>query len=193
MGRRGFSLLELILVVAIIAVVGTMATINVQTILKNSRVDSAYDITMTALRKARQTAIDERSVYIVNFNLPRTIVTQKVFGGLANDVSQIDLPSDIMFRAETGIPNVKLKTPDHFGTGDKAIDFSVDYSGGGTQVYFQPDGSAVDSMGRINNGVVYLARPGELRSSRAVSLFGATGRIRGWRLVVGTGGTTSWQ
>jgi Tfp pilus assembly protein FimT len=181
------------LVVAIVAIVGTMAVLNVQTIMKNSRVDAAYDVTMSALRKARQAAIDERCVYIVNFNLPRTIVTQRVLGGLASNVSQISLPSDIMFRAETGIPNVRLKAPDQFGFGNNAIDFSVDYGGAGTQVYFQPDGSAVDSIGRINNGVVYLARPGELLSSRAVSLFGATGRIRGWRIITGAGGTTSWQ
>lgn len=193
MRRRGFSILELLLVVAIMLIVAAMSAVNIQTVLRNSRVNAAYDVTLTAIRNARQGAIDERCVYLVSFATPRTISTRRIRAGVTSNVGQIDLPTDIQFRAEPGMPNVNAKTPDQFGTGSAAIDFSVDYGGGGTQIYFQPDGSATDSTGRVNNGVVYLARPGELTSSRAVSLFGATGRIRGWRLVVDAGGASRWQ
>lgn len=193
MGRRGFSLLELLLVVAIIVIVGAMATLNVETTLKNSRVSTAYDLTLSELRKARQGAIDERCVYLVSFTAPRTIRTQRIRAGVTTEVNLVNMPTDIQFRAEPGIPNINSKTPDHFGTGRFAIDFSVDFGGAGTQIYFQPDGTAFDSLGRINNGVVYLVRPGEVRTAHAISVFGSTGRIRGWRIVVDSGGTTRWQ
>jgi hypothetical protein len=56
---------------------------------------------------------------------------------------------------------------------------------------FMPDGSAQDTLGNIDSGVVYLGRVGELTSMRAVTVFGSTGRIRGWRLVP-QGGGTQW-
>jgi hypothetical protein len=57
-------------------------------------------------------------------------------------------------------------------------------------ISFYPDGSAHDLAGNLNNGVVYIARPGDLYSSRAITLTGATGRIRGWRLA---GGAKNWM
>jgi Tfp pilus assembly protein FimT len=191
-GRKGFSLIELIMVISIAIIIGAMATINVQTAIKNSRVNTAYETTMMGLRRARQGAIDERCIYTIGFTAPRTILTQKISGGTTTTIQTITLPFDIEFRAEPGIPNTSLTTPDKFGTGVNAIDFSVDYGGGGTVVYFNPDGSATDSVGRTNNGVVYMVRRGELNTARAVSVFGATGRIKGWRISLAAGGGRSW-
>jgi len=41
--------------------------------------------------------------------------------------------------------------------------------------------------------VLYLARPGNLYSSRAVTLWGITGRIRGWRLYQNGGAGAYWR
>ena len=55
-----------------------------------------------------------------------------------------------------------------------------------------PDGSAQDSLGNYNSGVVYLTRTGDtIYNSRAVSVWGATGRIRGWRLAL-VGAAKEW-
>jgi hypothetical protein len=47
-----------------------------------------------------------------------------------------------------------------------------------------PDGSARDVLGNYNSGVVYLTEPAAatMYSSKAITVWGATGRIRGWRL-----------
>ena len=68
--------------------------------------------------------------------------------------------------------------------------FDQGVAGGGikNQVMFMPDGSAHDVNGNLNSGIVYVARNGDLFSSRAVTLYGATGRIRGWRLITSGGG-----
>ena len=180
------------MVLAVMAVVAGFAALNVQTAMKNARVDAAYAATLNQLRQGRQAAVDRRVVYIVRFQLPRTIITEVLQAGTRTTVGQIDLPSDMEYRAEPGIPTTQSLTPDNFGSGSLAVDFSIDYGGGGTELYFQPDGSAKDNLGRINNGVLYMARPGQLSSARAVSLFGATGRIKGWRLETYSDGTARW-
>jgi len=56
-----------------------------------------------------------------------------------------------------------------------------------------PDGSAHDVNGNLNSGIVYVARNGDLYSSRAITLYGATGRIRGWRLLSSGGGPNGFS
>ncbi len=180
------------LVIAIAFIITAMSTINIMSAVKNSRVNTAYQTTLMSLRQARQGAIDERCLYSVTFTAPGTIVTQKTVGTTTTTVSTQTLPFDIQFRAEPGIPNTSTTTPDKFGTGTNAIDFAVDYGGAGNVVYFNPDGSATDASNRINNGVVYFVRRGELNTSRAVSVFGATGRIKGWKLQIAAGGSKTW-
>jgi hypothetical protein len=54
-----------------------------------------------------------------------------------------------------------------------------------------PDGSSQDVNGNLNSGVLYIAITGNLYSSRAISVLGATGRVRGWQLV-NQGGNATW-
>jgi hypothetical protein len=50
----------------------------------------------------------------------------------------------------------------------------------------------LDSLNRINNGVVYVAESNQLFSSRAVSLYGSTGRVKGWILSKNPDGSKRW-
>jgi hypothetical protein len=59
-------------------------------------------------------------------------------------------------------------------------------------IYFYPDGSAQDVNGNVNNGVVYLAMPGFINTSRAITLWGATGRLRGWHIYL-SGAKYYWR
>jgi Tfp pilus assembly protein FimT len=186
--QSGYSLVEAVLVVAIVMTLSTFAVINVRSVLKSSAIDAAYDMTLTQMRSARQTSVAERRIYVISFTAPASIQIQRVEqGGALTLLGQLTLPSGIQFRVEPGVPTQATKTPDQFGTAALAIDFN-----GAGAIYFQPDGSANDSTGRTNNGVIYLARPGDLPSARAVTLFGTTGRIKGWRLA-NQGGTWAWN
>jgi hypothetical protein len=110
----------------------------------------------------------------------------------AVQVTANQLPTDIQFQTVAGLPNSSTTVPDGFGSGNTAIDFDQGVAGGiRDQVMFMPDGSAVDTNGTANSGIVYMARMADLYSSRAVTVYGATGRIRGWRLL-GTSGSPSW-
>ncbi len=185
----GFTLIELLVVMGIAMVLVSVSVFNVLPAIRNSRVENALQTTLMQTRRARQSAIDERRVYVVTFVLPRTIEVRRRETDLTLTLlSQIALPNDISFRVVPGIPTNPLEIPDGFGTGADAIDFN-----GSNRVFFQPDGSAQDATGRPVNGIVYLARTGELTSSRAVTAFGATGRLRGWKLAERTAGTLAWR
>jgi len=191
----GFSLLEMMIVIAIGLTMAGITTIAFVPVMKTQRTTTAYNDTLTTLRRARDQACADMRIYVVSFTAPGTItVTQNTTSGptLITTV----LPSDITFHVEPGVPvssTAAPMTPDGFGSAAYAIDFDQGIPpGGGTTIYFYPDGTAQDNSGNINNGVVYLGRPGDLYSSRAITLWGITGRIRGWRLY-NVSGVNTWR
>jgi prepilin-type N-terminal cleavage/methylation domain-containing protein len=184
---RGFSLIELIVVMALFLVVAAVSAMTIQPSLREGRVTEAYNRTLMTLRQARDYSIAQRQIYFVTLNNgvnPNTISITQGSTGIVTVTYK--LPTDVFFDVEPGIPvspTVAPTTPDGFGIGGTAIDFDQGIVGGAKNVvYFYPDGSAADALGNVNNGVVYVARPGEIRSSRAITLWGATGRLRGWHL-----------
>jgi hypothetical protein len=142
------------------------------------------------LPKPNQSIIQSKR-YILLFTAPGTITVQRwdyspppAVSPAPVTVASYTLPPDIQFAVQAGFPN---PGPDGFGTGATPIVFNacVVVEGGNPCVVLYPDGSAQDDAGNpgnYNNGVVYLTRPGDVYSSRAVNVWGATGRIRGWRL-----------
>jgi prepilin-type N-terminal cleavage/methylation domain-containing protein len=183
--NRGFSLLELMIVIAIGLTMAGVTFIALMPLFKQNHVDAAYDTTLSVIRSYRNQSITQSKRYIITFTPPGTITVQ--YWGVGVPVSPAPvtvatytLPSDIQFAVQAGYP---AAAPDSFGTGGSAIDFDQGM-GLGSQNYimFMPDGSSQDSLGNYNSGLVYLTRPGDLYSSRAVSVFGTTGRVRGWRL-----------
>ncbi len=191
---RGFSLLEM-MVVALIGLVATAVLfVTVQPTLQQQRVTNAYNTTLMAMRQARDAAVAQRMAYKVTFNVATSTITiapVTQLPGMLN--ASYQLPQQVQFRVEPGVPTNNAKTPDRFGVAGFAVDFDVNVGAGGLNtVYFYPDGSAQDAAQNISNGVLYMARPGDLYSSRAITVWGATGRIRGWRLYPQAGGSV-WQ
>jgi len=186
---RGFSLLEMMVVIAIGLIVSVMAQVALQPTLKYTRVTNAYNITLMAMRQARDTAIAQRQVYYVTFThnaIPpdQITITQGATGTVTNTFT---LPNDVAFQAEVGLPGAGA-APDNFGNGGTAIDFDQGVPAGAKNVvYFYPDGTSEDVNGNINNGIIYLARTNDLYSSRAITVWGSTGRLRGWRLYLFNG------
>jgi len=202
---RGFSLIEMAVVLAIGIIASSVCFMSLQPSLKQTRVSNAYNMTLASLRQAREAAVANRWTYIVTFNnasIPNTITVNQATttcNGLGQQLVKMSLPNDVSFAVVSGVPtspNGTFTTPDGFGTANRAIDFDQGVSGGSTSsVCFYPDGSAHDANGYTNSGVVYMARPGNLFSSRAITVWGATGRLRGWRLyqTTGNGGSTYWR
>lgn len=207
LGRRndtGFSLLEVVVVLGIISVVFGAALFNLGAALNTAKSNTGMELVLGELRRAHERAVDERRIYRVTFVAPQTIQVDvgqvasiaATISGTTPAFTQVQapliLPPGVQFAAVPGIPNTTQTTPDGFGTGNNAIDFDISNGGGGTQIYFQPDGRALDGANRLNNGVIYIAQPNNLFSSRAVSLYGATGRVKAWFLTK-VGGMNGWS
>lgn len=201
---RGFSLLEMMIVVCIGMTLTAVTFMSLQPMLKEAHVDSAYNTTLMTLRNYRSKAITERKRYIVAFNAPNTITVSYWGVGVPVApapvvVSTFTLPNDVQFMVQAGMPSTATTVPDGFGNGGTAVDFGQGLGLGSLNyVMFMPDGSSQDQNnpsgnGDINSGVVYLGRANELTSMRAVSVFGSTGRIRGWRLYKPAGGAVWTQ
>lgn len=192
--QTGFSLIELMVVAAVLVTAGAVAVMNVSSAVRNAHIDTAYETVLMQLRYARQSAIDKRAVCIATFTAPQTLTISQVFNDGTPPQTQVTpLPNDVQFTIVNGIPTTPAGAPDGIGTGAVSIDFNRIGGGGGNTIYFQPDGSAVNAVGQINDGVVYLARPGQLMSSRAITLLGTTGRLKGWRLTAIAGGRVAWR
>lgn len=181
---RGFSLLEMIICIAVALIGSGIAFIVVKPVLQATRVNNAYNLTLAAMRNAREAAIGTRRVYIVAFNnavTPNRITTTQADNGAL--ISTITLPIETGFMVQAGFPN---PGPDGFGAGGTAIDLDQNVAGASatdkTSMYFYPDGSIQDSNQNSNNGVIYIGRTADQTTPRAITAWGATGRLRGWRL-----------
>jgi prepilin-type N-terminal cleavage/methylation domain-containing protein len=197
--QKGFSLIELMFVMAIILILSTFALLQIGNSLRLQPANAALQTTLGQLRRVHEMAVDQRRTYRVTFSTPRTIQVDQVGFDTATPpnrtftlVSRIDLPPSIQFTVVSGVPTASSKVPDGYGNGTVAIDLDKDFGGGGTDVYFQRDGRALDSSNRVNNGVLYMCRPGDVMSCKAVSLWGYSGRVKGWNLVKNNG-VAEWR
>jgi prepilin-type N-terminal cleavage/methylation domain-containing protein len=199
--QSGFSMIEMLIVFTIVLILTGIGFVSLWPFLNKEHVDTAYDSTLEVLRVYRNLAITQSRNYIVTFApvagvVPATMTISWWPGGgpprpAAIVVNTVTLPTDVNFAVQAGSPTAANAVPDGFGVGAAAVD--LDYPiGGGATVVFMPDGSVQDLAGNPDSGVVYISRiVPDLYSSRAVTVWGATGRIRGWRLV-NRGGVATW-
>jgi Tfp pilus assembly protein FimT len=201
----------MVIVVSLVMLISGFAVISLQGAVRDSRVNGAFDNAFMQLRLARERAIAERKCYIVVFGTPAPPLVSTPLGAPTAksiqvfvwsnttiprpapvQVSTVDLPTDVAFQTLPGIPTGSSAVPDGWGSGVAAIDFDQGVgAGAGNVVMFNPDGSAHDLQGNANSGVLYIARNGDLTSSRAITVFGTTGRIRAWRLML-ISGVATW-
>lgn len=200
------------IVVAIGIILTVVSVISLVPLLNQQRVTNAYNTTLAALRLARDNAVAQRTSYSVTFSTaatPNTIVVAPVlpsgastFTGQQSSVTY-QLPTNVFFLAQSGLPNTTATAPDsYYNSTLQAIDLGFaanGYTSGVNTVYFCPDGSAQNSQdgtgdcsGSWEGGVVYIAQTGNILSSRAITLWGGTGRIHGWRLYAKSGGGYQW-
>lgn len=190
---RGFSLLEMLTVIAIGFTMAGITFMTMMALFKENHVDQAYDTTLQAVRNTRSLAITQGRRYIMIFTPPGTITVQLwAYGTPVSPppvtVNTYTLPQDIQFGVQAGFPN---PGPDNMGTGATAVTFNNCVVTGTECAIFFPDGSSQDDLGNYNSGIVYMTRTNDTYSSRAVDVFGTTGRVRGWRLY-NQGGSNTW-
>jgi len=176
--QAGFSMVELCAVTLVIFIIAGFALLNVAGILPRIRANSALSDTVAQLRQGRSAAITQRRNVEIRFLGDNQIwlVRRDVPAG-TTVLRTVTLANDITFCLFGGLPD----TPDLFGNSG-----SVDF-GGATTALFLSDGTLVDAAGDPLNGTVFLGLADHPETARAVTILGATGRVRDYRW---TG--TSW-
>jgi type II secretory pathway pseudopilin PulG len=187
----------LVVVIGMILVLSAVAIINISDSLKAAAADSAAQLIVQEMRLARQYAISERQIYRLTFTGPNSILLNRMQSDSitlnpSNNDSASYIPTTVAFQCDSNIPTSQTSaptTPNAIGQGAIAIDIG---QSDGNQIFFQPDGSARDALGRLANGVVYTSISGQSASARAVTVFGSTGSIKSWKLF-NMNGTWTWQ
>lgn len=189
-GQLGFSLLELLVVMAVAAVMAVMAVMQIVPAVRTARAETAIQTVAGWMRRAQERAVDERRIYRLSFVAPQTLQLDLVNNTVPISftfVQRIQLPNDVSFLTVAALPT-GVNAPDGFGAGGLVpINLGIDYGGGETQIFYQPDGRALDQFNRMNSGVIYTCRAGEILSCRAATVWGTTGRTKIWRVTkIGT-------
>ncbi|HUI73354.1 MAG TPA: prepilin-type N-terminal cleavage/methylation domain-containing protein [Candidatus Acidoferrum sp.] len=181
--QKGFSLLEAIIVIAIIFVVAGMAVLGIQNGLGSYKADAAADAVSTQLRTAREVAIAKRRWVQITIDPTTTgpnaapSITYQVItlgGETPQPAVTQPLPAHTQFYVDPTVPD----TPMGFGNG-AAVEIGG-VSGGPPSMYFSTTGSFVvnqNPFGTIN-GTIFIGTPNQKATYRAVTILGATGRVR---------------
>ena len=175
--QTGFSLLEMLFVLGIMGVLSTIAIAQIAQAVPAMKADGAMRVVISQLNTARELAISQRRYIQVKFVAPNQMQVIRTDVNTAGAVTgttlltTVTFESGITYNVIAGLPD----TPDAFGM-SSAVNF-----GAATTLQFATDGELIDQAGSPLNGTVVVASPLIKNSSRAVTVFGATGRVRGYR------------
>jgi len=208
--EQGFSLVELVTVVGITFVLASMAVMSTRSSTYASRANDAMFQVISQLRTAREIAVTKRRNVLVTFTAPNQIqiAVQTLPGEApATVIAPVFLndgvPGGNNFYQYAGLPD----TPMGFGnTNTNGLNFSP-ASGGtaGLAIMFSTSGSLVGTTGGSGystvgnnnpvNASIFIGTAGQPNTVRAVTVMGATGRVRSYSWTGGaTGGTlVNWQ
>lgn len=171
-GHQGFSLVEAMVVLGLIAVSSAITVMLMPTAVGSAKGDSSLQHMVSVLRTAREMAIGQRRNIRITFNAPNEIIVSRVEqpGPAVTQINRVTLEAGFDYMLFAGQPD----TPDAFGRA-AAVDFGLS-----TSIQFTSEGTFVDQNGDEINGSVFIGRTGDPLSARAVTIFGPTALIRDW-------------
>ena len=160
--ERGFSLIETLVVAALAMVLMGMTVVQIRTARATMVADNAMRLVMNELARGRDMAIQQRrniQVTFVGQNEMRLTRLEIPTGTTL--VHRTIMEGNLRFALPSGTPD----TQDAFGAGS----------------IFNSEGMLIDSTGTSINGTIFLAAPNDQYATRAVTILGSTGRVRGFR------------
>ena len=174
----GFTLIEVLITVTIVGVLLSMSLLVLPGAIAAAKADSGRSQLSALLRTAREQAVTERRNVEVRFVPPDAVEAWRedidANGAQIGQtlVQQVFIGERMELRRFIELPD----TPDGFSAGATAVEFT-----GAAPWSFTSEGTLVDANGDVVNGTVFLGRPFEPLSARAVTLFGPTALLREWQ------------
>jgi prepilin-type N-terminal cleavage/methylation domain-containing protein len=179
-GQAGYSLVELMIVTGVMGVITGIAVIQIGSSRQGLAGDGAMRVVMSQMNQAKQLAITQRRNMRLEFagNNSVQIKREEVPGPALTTISSIPFEGGLQFLKLAATPD--LTTPPLTEVPAAPVAVGVAFHGA-TEVKFSPEGILIDQDGIALNGTMFLALPGQVMSARAVTIFGSTGRVRGFR------------
>ncbi len=169
---RGFSLVEMLVVVAVLGILGGVAVITMTRVLPQRRADSALQLLQAQLLLARQSAMDQRRNFRVTFLGSNELLVQRLeLSAPPTTVVDYFLPYGATYTFFSTLPD----TSDGFGN-TKAVNFND-----GTAIIFVSDGTMTDANSNFCNGTVFVGIDKNPATARAITIMGSTAKIRAYR------------
>jgi len=173
-----------LVVVGITGVLSGIAVFQIGSSNAAMKGDGAMRVVLSQMNQAREMSITQRRYMRVTFDTTATTVSilREETDGTTKTLSTIPFEGGATFMLSSGLPD----TPDAFGKAS-ATSFTsgegtfASATGSTSVAKFAPDGTLVDWNGQSANGTVFTALATSKLSSRAVTVLGSTGRIRGYR------------
>jgi prepilin-type N-terminal cleavage/methylation domain-containing protein len=176
--ERGFSLLEIIVVCAIIAVLGGIAVGVTTTMVRVEKADAGVMQLDSFLKRYREMAVARRRDIEIRFLSPNRV--QAAVRAVPDPPTPTPAPTlvetmtfegRVEYRRTPGVPD----TPNGFGN---AVAVSL---GGVEPVMFSSEGAFIDIGSNPVNATISLGVEGDDLSATAITILGATARIERWR------------
>jgi len=156
--QQGFSLLEILVAVAIISVVLVMAMLNYGSILPNYKANSAMDQVLSQMRSARERAISHRREVQVQFIGTNQLQMSELWTlGTPPVERPVSFEGGAQFIVFSSVPD--LPAPYNFG--NSAPIYFGGLSGGPPIMKFSTTGAFIDGGNSLVNGTVFLGIPGK--------------------------------
>jgi prepilin-type N-terminal cleavage/methylation domain-containing protein len=171
----GFTLVEVMIVSALIAILSGVAVSLMGDWLPKVRADAVMRQVVFQLSAARELAVTQRreiEVQIVGNNTLQ-IIRHENAPTPDTVLRVVPLEYGVVFTLFAGLPD----TPDSFGNA-APVDF-----GGADELTFNSEGSMADSQDVPVSGTIFMGQTAHKQSARAVTVFGGTGRVRGYRWI----------
>lgn len=168
----GYTLSELVVTMAIALTVMAICIAWVPPMTEIMQADADLQLLKGQVLLAREAATNQRRSVELQFLEPNIVqaVRQNLPDG-TTALSQVVLEHGARFLKFDGAPD----TPDGFGAAS-AINL-----GGAARVFFTADGTLTDLDGNPVNATILIGQPTKVLTSRALTIFGATARVRGYR------------
>ena len=170
--QRGFTLVEMVMVVGIMAVTIGMVALVSPAMSRYARAESGIEQALSIFRQAREIAVGQRRNMQIRFlgdNVMQIVRVDIPNGTTVLHTQQFE--SRMQFHLMPGLPD----TPDQFGNATATA------FGPSPARMFTSEGSFVDQNGDELNGTLFLGIPGQPETARAISVFGPTALLRTWR------------